>query len=202
MLSFDEKAMLADHYAPILFFRPGDDFDPIRVEDHIRRSALWCNKPVSGDRINWGDCDHTPADSFPRSPLVEAFNLRPEVVPGNIPGGPVWMGTVTDEGFRPYQVSNEERELFLQRVSWFAGDGPDAAGGANTSAENGLSPDPLRDAKAYYFVEIHDQDTVGTIQRDLNAVPPRAFRICSEVFSVRDFGSSPTGSSRPIMSSH
>jgi hypothetical protein len=175
MLTHDEQVRLALIYEPLLFLHRDEKFEPISPDRYMTNSAMWCNQPVEGVRESWGDCGHSVDDDFPRDPLIAMGELSVNAIDLGQPGR-TFIGEQGEDGFRPYQVSNEERQLFIQQLSW-------SIGGADQQffgAENFREAEPFSDEMPSYFVDVRDQDSVATIPRDpATPLPPgfeNAFR--------------------------
>lgn len=166
VLTNAEQTKLSKLYEPILYFHPEETHLPIHPEQFMIESAMWCNKPPRNDRKSWGNCEHKTNDPFPRSPLIPlgSLSVDPDDLDSNTQ---VYIGKPApdDDSFRPYLVSNGERELFLQTrdLGWGQG-GPDQPIIAEIAAEHFFSgaPFPGRDF-LHYMVDVRDQDSAPDI---------------------------------------
>src|SRR4029453_6407457 len=109
-LTADEKAKLIAMYEPIMYFHPDEMFAPVDPRQFMRASAMWCSQPTAPRvKENWGDGAHDEDTPFPRTPLIPKGRLS--VDPEDSSFEEVdFIGKEVD-GFRPFLVSNEEREL-------------------------------------------------------------------------------------------
>ncbi|MBY6151667.1 hypothetical protein KUV47_00455 [Vannielia litorea] len=175
MLTMQEKQRLAEVYAPILFFHPEETFEPIAPEAFMRDSAMWVNRPNRDEREAWGDGGHDLEDPFPRAPMIargriglDAATLGDEDT--------LITSSPDDDGFRPFQVSDEERELFLQSVSWGQGGPllgePVAPNIPIASAENTFELPGVSTGLPQFWVDVRDQDDIGAVPRGQDRLSP------------------------------
>jgi hypothetical protein len=169
MLTNDEKAKLAEIYEPILFMHRDEKYEPISPARYMTGCAMWVNKPAGNDRSKWGDGEHDVDDDFPRDALIPQSKLGVDMMAAAADGD-IFIGNEEEDGFRTYQVSNEERELFIQQLSWSQG-GPDQQG--NRSSENFQQMDGFKDAAPSYYVDVRDQDSISAVPREpATPLPP------------------------------
>jgi len=172
MLTEEEKIKLATVYEPIMFFHRDEKYEPISPARYMSESAMWCNQPVSSSRESWGACKSvTGRIDFPVDPLIKKGELSLDSDDIGVINR-TFIGSENENGFREYQVSNEERELFIQNLSWSTG-GPDVS--SNIGAENLREMDGFLEENPSYYVDVLDQDTVGAIPRDSGTPIPPGF---------------------------
>ncbi len=172
MLTSDEKTKLAEIYEPILFQHPEERYDPVSPAMYMTGSGMWCNKPISSNRSTWGDCEQTPSFDFPREALIPRGQLSVNLADLDNPN--VSFIGRSEESFRTFQVSNEERELFIARLSWSEG-GPEVSGSISNSSENFLEVAPFQTNQPTYYVDVRDQDSIAAIPRDEGTPLPPGF---------------------------
>ncbi len=171
MLTSEEKVRLADEYAPILFFHRDEKYEPIRPDRYMSSSAMWLNKPV-GDRIfNWGNEEDQAGTDFPRDALIPRSKIGVNAEDAEAEND-TFIGSEGEDGFRTYQVSNEERELFIQQVSWSVG-GSDSE--FANAAENFREKNGFKEITPSFFVDVRDQDDIGAVPRDAATPLPPGF---------------------------
>lgn len=171
MLTVEEKAKLAEIYEPILFHHRDEKFEPISPDRYMSGSAMWCNKPVSPVQFNWGDCSGSGNNDFPNNPLIPRGRLNVDAALA-AENGDIFIGSQDADGFRTYQVSNEERQLFIQNLSWSdRTDDPDFL----RNVENLASMNGRIEITPSYYVDVLDQESVGAIPRDAATPLPPGF---------------------------
>lgn len=170
MLTAEEKAKLAEIYEPILFHHRDEKYEPISPDRYMAGSTMWCNKPVSDRRFDWGDCGG-PQGDFPHDPLIPQSRVGVNAADAAAEGD-IFIGSEEADGFRTYQVSNEERQLFIQQLSWSVG-GADQE--FNQTSENFETMNGRIEITPSYYVDVMDQDSVGAVPRDATTPLPPGF---------------------------
>lgn len=174
-LSREEKIELIRAYEPILYFHPDEEFVPVKPEVYMEASALWCSQPPSHDKEDW-TCDPDDRAAFPYEPLIPkngiSVNPAHDFEGSDDPDGDGvnewYLGHQNPDGFLPYLVSNEERELWLNMAGWQGGDAV-TADSENKSCnvervrERWSTEDRLVSAGDWYYAEVEDLDTLSDI---------------------------------------
>lgn len=179
-LTLEEKRDMIKRYEPILYFHPDEQFSPIKPEEYIQHCALWHSQPVSSDKRDWGNKPDT--GDFPRTPLIprDCISINPhddlEGAPDNNSVKKWYMGHVTPGGSRrPYLVSDEFRELFLDFGGW-KGDGDLV--NANTKNESSdkeaiierISEPWIKDANYWYYAEVDPVSSLTNLIYRINEI--------------------------------
>ena len=183
MLTLEEKTLLANFYSPILFLHRDEKYEPIAPDRFMKGSAMWLNKPVSDRAINWGDGNQPPGISFPNDPLIARSRIGVNAADAEAEGD-IFIATEDENGFRPYQVSNEEGELFIQNLSWSIG-GADQE--FNRNSENFAELNGFKDAEPSFYVDVRDQDDIGAVPRNSGTPIPPGFENALRTLYPRGF---------------
>lgn len=162
-LTPQQRALLVQAYAPILFFHPDERFAPVRPDNFMLASSLW-RGTQTGKKEGWG----LGGPGFPRRPLIprNGISLNPaedfegKKDPDSDGVGEWYLGHFDSQrGISPYVRSLDSEELWLDCAGWLDGDHvTDVSSNDSCSLEElgkrFLTEAPLVPARHWYFAEV------------------------------------------------
>ena len=167
-LTAQQRALLAQTYAPILLFHPEERFVPVRPDAFMLASSLW-RGDQTGRKDGWG----LGGPGFPRRPLIpkNGISLNPNEDfegikdPDGDGVGEWYLGHHNRQGIFPYLRSVDSEELWLDCGGWLGGDQVSDQSSNESCHLDELdkrfrTEAPLVAARHWYFAEVHESEEI------------------------------------------